>query len=199
MSSDQINTLDEMNRAFQLLLIDMLGYTKTGSPAVYSQDAFKAVRVSWPTGGAPAWKITEDVVFLKVTEEDDPYNRQRHVKYEDNGSPVILDGITTYTRAIQLALIVYGPNSWRNVQEIRDKMYLQDNRDYLKGFNLYMIPDVSAPIRFPEAFQGNWWERVDIGFKFYEEVVRSTTTQYITSAEIIVEDHEGIQADITID
>jgi hypothetical protein len=26
-----------------------------------------AVRIAWPTGGAPSWGITDDVVFLRAT------------------------------------------------------------------------------------------------------------------------------------
>lgn len=195
--SDTINSLDALNKLFQNLLISMLGYVKEGSPAAYPRAAFEAVRVSWPTTGAPAWKITDNVVFIRTTEEDDPINIQREDRYYDVGSPVVLNHDTSYTRVIALGLISYGPSSWNNMRIIRDKMFNQEFRDVLALSNVFLIPDAYTPRRLPELFGGNWWERVDMDLAFNEKVIINREVPYIESAEIVVVNGDGVQATIT--
>jgi hypothetical protein len=186
--ADIINELSELNILFQALLLDMLGWQKEGSPEKYTKQAFAAVRVSWPTEGAPAWDVTEDVLFIQVLEDDDPINRQRNTEFTDVGSPVELNQETTYTRVIKLGMIAYGPNSWKNIQTIRDKMFSQSGRETLALKQLCLIPDVTAPVRFPEQFQARWYERIDFELRFNEQVTRNVTIPYVENVEVIVSD-----------
>ena len=155
------------------------------------------VRVSWPTTGAPAWKITEDVAFLRVIESDDKYNRQREDKFvgldADNGT-----NIMRFTRVMQVFWTFYGPNSFENAQAIRDQMFYQDYHDILANSNLYLIPDIVSPVRAPELFQGQWWERTDLNMRFNELVSKDLTIPYIKSAEIIIENDAAVLVDMTV-
>jgi hypothetical protein len=186
--TDTENTLSGLNEIFQELLILILGYVGTGSPVIYPKAAYKAVRVSWPTSGAPGWDVTDNVLFLKVFEDDDPINLQKDVQLTETGSPAILNEAVGYTRVIRLALIAYGPNSWSNIQLIRRKLFKQVYREYLAVYNLFMIPDIATPTRFPELFSGKWYERIDTSIRFNEKVINNETIPYIESVDVTVED-----------
>ncbi len=197
---DTINSLQNLNILFQNLIIDMLGFEKTGSPAAYSEAAFKAVRVSWPTGGAPAWKVTDDVCFIKVSEEDDKYNRLRESKYENIiGDTENIASETWYTRVIGLSLVIYGPNSWSNAMLIRDSIFKYEYQTTLRDSNLHLIPDIMSPVRFPELFQTQWWERVDLAMKFNELVIREDTAPFIKSVDVIINTDLGVQKTVSIE
>ena len=197
--SDTINTLQNLNIIFQNLIIDILGFVKTGSPLAYSEAAFKAVRVSWPTTGAPSWKITDDVCLIKVAEQDDNYNRLRESKYENiTGDTENIASETWYTRVIGLDLVLYGPNSWTNAMLVRDSIYKYESQTTLKDSNLHLIPDISSPVRFPELFSSQWWERVDLSMRFNELVIREDTIPTIKSVEVIIGTDLGAEKTVLI-
>ena len=197
--TDTINTLQQLNILFQNLIINILGFEKTGSPAAYSETAFKAVRISWPTTGAPSWKITDDVSFIKVAEQDDNYNRLRESKYENiTGDTENIASETWYTRVIGLDLVLYGPNSWANAMLIRDSIYKYESQTTLKDSNLHLIPDISSPVRFPELFSSQWWERVDLSMRFNELVIREDNIPFIESVEVIIGTDLGAEKTVLI-
>ena len=197
MADDIANTLSELNVLFQDTILGILGFTQSGSPPAYDSLAYSAVRVSWPTDGAPAWKIDDDVVFLKTQEEEDLYSRPREILHTTTGS-VTLNEATGYTRVIGLNLILYGPNSFSNAQLIRDEFYIDSNRIIFAKKNLYLIPDVVTPTRFPENFSGRWWERTDIDFKFNEKIIRNKGISIIESVEIGVHNKDGLISEIEV-
>lgn len=182
---DQYHTLPQLNILFQAVLLRMLGYEKTGSPADYSREAYAAVRVAWPTYGAPAWKVTEDVAFIQVSEDDDPINRQRETKLTTVGE-FVLDEATSYTRVVNLMAIFYGPNSFDNAQLLRDGVFKDEYRFILNKERIYPIPDIVSPRRAPEAFQSQWWERTDIELRFNEKITKTDEISAIESADIIL-------------
>jgi hypothetical protein len=197
MATDVTQSLSELNILFQQMLLDMLGYEMSGSPAAYDPSAFYFVRVAWPTDGAPAWKITEDICFLRVTEEDDAINRQREsdLTYVD---ALNLNEATRYTRVIALNLIFYGPNSWDNAQTVRDKIFRERYLSELATEKIYLIPDIKSPNRVPESFQSRWWERVDLEIRFNEGIVKNQDIGTIGSAKILVYNKDGLLVERTI-
>jgi hypothetical protein len=197
MPIDTDQTLNELNILFQEMILEMLGYTKTGSPAAFTNDDYYHVRVDWPTGGAPSWKVTEDIVFIQVIEDDDPVNREREVK-ETEVDDVTLNEETSYTRVVALHMIFYGPNSFANAQIVRDGVFKDSYRLPLNREKIYPIPDIVSPTRAPEIFASQWWERVDLELRFNEGIKKNDEIGVIESAEIIVEDHSGIVSDTTI-
>ena len=70
-----------LNALLQTLTCQMLGIDPASDALAYSK-----VRLDWPTGGQPAFAITDDVAFLRTTEEDDQYNRIRDKQISPNNS-----------------------------------------------------------------------------------------------------------------
>ncbi len=178
-------TLTEFEDIFQALTVEMLGW---------DESKINDVRISWPQEGMPALQIEEDVVFLQCMEIDSSYNRQRDVEETYQVSPAEFIRETGYTRVMQVNMILYGPNSYENAQRIRDQIFYPEHKLTLAKQNLYLIPDIVAPRKVPEIWEGRWWKRADISLIFNELVVKSISVPAIDSAEIkIYESNAGSQ------
>jgi hypothetical protein len=158
------------------LNITVLGTWTTTVPV----NPFSLVRISWLREGAPAWKVDEDVCFIRVAEVDDQYNKQHDVSYD--GANV--RQTTSYTKVLRVAWVFYGPNSYDRASTMKDQIFLQEGHDALSRNGIYLIPDIKAPQRLPEAFEGHWWERTDLNIEFNELVRRETTRQNLETSEI---------------
>lgn len=145
------------------------------------------VRISWPVDGAPAWKITEDVTFLRIGDEDDDFTLLRDTIYsalnDDNANQE-----TSYTRVIKVHWVCYGPNSNDNAFMIRNKLYSQTIRDLLNAQQVFLVPSIDQPIRTPEQKDGQWWDRSNLNAKFNLTVAFDTTVPYLKSATVRVTD-----------
>jgi hypothetical protein len=194
-ATDIYQTLSELNELFQVLLIDMLGLV-SGSPLDYTAASYY-VRIQYPQSGAPAWEINEDIVFLFVTEEDDRINRQREEELTNEGDDLNLE--VTYTRVIALKLVFYGPSSFENAQIVRDQFFTSVYRRRLAQDEIYLIPDIVAPRRVPDPFQGQWWERVDMVLRFNEKIAKNVTIGTIESADVAIYDYSGLVAEIIVE
>ena len=148
---------------------------------------FYFVRVEWPEDGAPAWKINEDICFIGITEKDSPWNRQRNRSLElydiDNCNETV-----EYTRIINLALVLYGPNSYDNSQLIKDTLFNHVPHRLLTENDIYLIPDIVSARYLPELFEGRWWKRTDIAFDFNEGIKRNYLQPYVKSLEMTEND-----------
>lgn len=177
-------TFLQMNVLMQALTTQMLG-VNTANPRFND-----FVRLDWPTGGQPGWKITEDVCFLRNVVVDDPYNRIR-----DKVSTVN-DGITntetwTYTRTWRTSFTVVGPNSLDNARLIKSALFLEFSLDSLALSNLFIVPDIADPIRSPELLNGQWWERAELEVRFYEGITEKILTPSIASVDIVLLTESG--------
>ncbi len=160
--------------------------------------AFYKVRIGWQEEGQPAWQICDDICAIIATIADDPYNRIRDVQFADNDETTLLQ-TTQYTRVWKVHLVLYGPNSFDNARLIKSCLFLGWVTDALANSNLYLITDVADPIRAPEEFEGQWWERSDIEFRLNENVLETITVQSVSSVEVIgVTSDLGQAFDITI-
>ena len=184
--ADVSKTIEELEEIFRSLTVSMLGTSPTPD-----------VRISWPEDGAPAWKITENVTFLQVIEKDDRINRQRDESFIASSPDSEVIRVNEYTRVIQISWTFYGPDSYENSQLVRDGLFLQEYHDVLADDEIYLIPDIAAPRRAPELFQGRWWKRCDMAASFNEKIRKETTVNTIESAEMVVNDYSGIVADVT--
>jgi hypothetical protein len=146
------------------------------------------------SGGAPAFDIDKDYVFLQVSEVDRPYNRQRDRDYEDSSNGLV--EVVAYQRVVGLNLICYGRNSFDNVVFLRDGMFQRDIREALARENIFYVPNTISPRRLEENFQGQWWSRSDIQFLFNELIERETVPDAvhdIRSSEVgIWENDKGL-------
>jgi hypothetical protein len=148
------------------------------------------VRISWPVDGAPAWKITEDVTFLRIGDEEDPFSLLRDTTYStlDNDNA---NQETSYTRVMNVHWVCYGPNSNDSAFMIRNKLYSQIVRDLLNDKQVFLVPKIDSPIRSPELFNGQWWDRSNLNAKFNLPVVFDTTVPYLKSATVQVTDQNS--------
>ncbi len=151
---------------------------------------YEAVRIDWPTEGQPGWKITDDVAFIGCREADDLYNRLRERKLTENDAATLTQE-THYTRAWAIRWVIYGPSSFDNARKIRSGLFLETNRRTLRKGILSLVPAVAAPMRVPENFQGQWWERADLRAMFYEAVTEETTVDVIESATVTIIQEPG--------
>lgn len=172
--ADTILTLIQIEDLFRKVTSQMLGLNPS-SPS--SQDV---VRISWPADGQPGWKQTEDITFLKINTHDDPVNKQRDVLYS-NKDQYNANRKVGYTRVHTVKWTIYGPHSYENAETIRNGLYLPAHKITLAQSNMFLVLDVEAPTRFPELFNGRWWERTDFEARFNEKVIRTGTTPYITT------------------
>jgi hypothetical protein len=155
-------------------------------------------RCEWQQQGQPAHKITEDVVYVRAIEVDDRYNRERYVNYLENQGQDENE-VTNYTRVWEVMWEVWGPNSFDNARQIRSQLFKQAIHDLFMQANLYFVPNPAAPVRLPDYFANQWWERVDFTARFNEFVTETDAQSMALSAEIIVEDSNGVIADITVE
>jgi len=178
--ADQVLKLKELEDFIQNVTCKMLNLDMT------KKENQGKVRISWPTDGAPAWKIEEDIVFLRITPIDDKLARQLNIIYNpDEGDNTSLKKKTGYTRVHKIDWTLYGPNSYDNADLIRYSIFDFDYMQEFKSKNIFLITDVPMPNRLPELYNGQWWERTDFSAIFNESVIRESKTPYITSTDII--------------
>lgn len=194
--TDTYQTKSELEILFQTMIIDILDLA-VGSPADYDAAAY-FVRVAWPTSGAPAWKVTENICFLRVTEEDDQrINIEREVKLTlSENDPLMLNEETSRSRVIALNLIFYGPNSWENAETVKDSIYSGslDFRFDLSKEKIYPLPTIPAARRIPEPFQSQYWERVDLEIRFNENIKKNRDIATIGEVPMFVK-HVNVRSE----
>src|ERR1700690_311920 len=138
--TEQHLATDQMDSVIRGMLFTVLGYVDNeGNPL---PTAGNNIRNSWPTGGAPAWKIDEDVCFVQSVEADNQYDRLREVVSSDNTPTTTIIQDTFYTRVWEIRLIHYGPNSFDNVRKVRSSLFQQFTHDTLAGQGLYLVTDM---------------------------------------------------------
>lgn len=164
-----------------------------GSPSTWTANIaigsdltpFSKVRVGWKE--QPAWKSPQDdIVTVMAVVTDDPYNRIREVMNAPNDETTILE-TTNYTRAWEMRFSLYGPNSADNARLIKSCLRLDWFRNIISASNLYLVPNESDPVRAPENFNQQWWDRSDYRAKYYEAVQETITQQTVATAELILE------------
>jgi hypothetical protein len=159
---------------------------------------FSAVRIDWPTDGQPDWPVDFDVCFIGIITSNEEYaNIERDVEMSNLDSKTI-QVTMTYTRGWRVDLIFYGPNATDNARIFHSSLFGDAVHDILASSNLYWIPESDTPIRTPEEFQGQWWERSTFSARFYEAVTELSTVPSVASIEVIIETAKGVSADFTV-
>jgi hypothetical protein len=189
--SDSVLTLKQLETIFQTITLLMLGYEATDENANF-------VRIAWMTSGQPAFKIGENIAFVRCIETDDVINRAREVELEYQESPEGFVARMSSVRVINCQWNFYGSNSWDNAQMVRDKLFFTKYHDILALKDIYMVLDIKAPVRMPESIQGSWWERVDLNADFNNGVIREDTENVINSVDINF-DNGNIEAEILLE
>lgn len=159
--------------------------------------AFSQVRTEWPPNGQADWSNTQDVAFVGCVETDDPYDRIRDQIITPNDD-VSVTRTQTYTRVWRISFTLYGPNSTTNANLLRSGLFQDFVAQFLAGYSLALVTDYKPPIRAPELFQGQWYERVDFDFSLNELVTETTTVSTAASVEVKVYNANGLLADFTV-
>ncbi|WP_206923025.1 phage neck terminator protein [Alicyclobacillus suci] len=172
--ADTVLTQVQLEDIFQSLTSQLLGTTDPS-----------AVRITWPKDGAPSWSIDDDVCFVSVTPSDNSYTRQLQTDYSplDQES---LNSTLAYTAGVRVSWTLYGPNSSDNADLIRATLFSDSTKSTLISNDLALITDVPMPIRQPELFNGEWWNRATLYADFNHLVKRQSTVPYLQSADVLV-------------
>ena len=92
--------------------------------------------------------------------------------------------IVCYTRVHVCYLIFYGPHAFDHADSVRIGLFRGAVRAALKDKNLYPVPGVGAPVRAPELFNSEWWERADLTVTLYEYVRREYDEAHYETVEV---------------
>ena len=165
-------TLSQLNNFFWNLITQILGLDPT---LPQNQDK---VRISWPTSGSPSWKITDDICFLQINNQPDSISKQFDTKYTVQ-SGYNLNETISYTKVHRVDMVLYGPNSLDNSEIIKNSLYASSiYRTLLQQNKMAVVQDVNIPVRSPELFEGQWWERTNFSVLFNEFIKCCKATLY---------------------
>ena len=145
------------------------------------------IRLSWPKNGAPDWKITDNVIFIQVTEESgEDITQPIDSAWADKQDDLVLRD--AMTRVVKLALTAYGDRAYSLLAAIRYRLTKGSNR--LRKKKLFLIPAPSSIQSVPELFQGRWWPRSDLFLRFNSLIVFETDIKTIKEINIDVKPTE---------
>lgn len=170
--ADQVLTLAQLQTIFQSLVSQILNTTDPG-----------AVRIAWPQDGAPAWPIDYDVCFLLIQPDTDPYTQQIEQTWGQQDAQNAAVSLS-YTFVFRVGFTFYGPNSFDNADLVRSQLFTDATTTSLAASNLALITDVPMPMRAPELWGGQWWDRSDLVARFNQLVIRNSTTPFVASAPV---------------
>lgn len=170
--ANTILTLAEIENLFQSLTSTILNTTDQG-----------AVRIGWPQDGAPAWPISYDVVFLLINYTDSEIAKQFERSYSALDTTSVIENISS-TVPLRVGWTLYGPNSFDHASLIRSSLFLASSSDTLAASNVALVTAVAMPVRVPELFNGQWWERTTFYAEFNQLSVTQSTVPYLLTADV---------------
>ena len=188
-------TQQQVQVIWQNLVLQCLGVTPADPT---DASAYLLVRVNWPTPGQPAWTITDDIAFVQCVEYPDRYNTAHEVQPITTSSPTYVE-TTIYTRVWQNSFTFYGPNSFDRARQVKACLYQDFVHDILESSNLYLDTVIGTPMRAPELFQNQWWEKTVFSCRMNEQVTDTLTKNTVQSVEVITSIKTGIISDVTVE
>lgn len=126
----------------------------------------KFIRFKYPQNGSPDWKITDDIIFINLDEQNDDYAKQVDSTFKTEGGTV--KRYMARTRVWRVLFSVYGPNSYEIANNIKDGMFTQKIHDALSKHAVFLIPNLPLCVQVNELFAGRWWDRWDLSLNFNE-------------------------------
>ena len=166
-------------------LMDILGHDLKKMPP--------PVRRSWPTDGAPDWKIDDDIVFMQVTEAAEDIMQPIDERWLNVGRDFLRE--SAMTRTMQLRLNAYGPACYESLLKVR--LEIMRGRAHLQKQKIYIIPGTDSVRYAPELLQGRWWKRADLTLFFNVLIVIDAPVNAIESVDITVKANEPAQSEVT--
>lgn len=182
-----IRTVVEFEDIMQVSIVSILEWQTTPNN----------VRIGWQTDGAPAFKITDNMIFLTASPVDNQINRQHNIQLEESSPDLLM--AKGYTRIMELSVVAYGSNALLNLDKIIFGMFSDSVRASLKAYDIYLVPDVVAPRRMPELFQAQWWERADMKLQFSELLTDETNINVVRSVDVEIQNKDGLLDEFTVE
>lgn len=152
-------------------------------------DPDKFIRRSFPTEGAPDWKITDDIVFLNISLRDDQYGRQWDSVYRTENGTVFRN--MKRTRIWDLDAKCYGPKAFNLATALHDGVFSQAAKDLINPQGVFLVPYMDRCIQANEIFAGRWWERWDVRLTFNEEYEITENVGHIDEVPISISNMKG--------
>jgi len=187
MGTDVILTKTELEDVFYNLTVSIMNNSPNFD-----------VRHSWPKNGAPAFGVDDNIAFLKIYDIPSSVTQQRENIYTQEGSPEAGNMETVYTRTLRVDWCFYGPDSWDNVNTLKNGLFFQENHDILAQSHIFMVPDFPPLRRVPELWASQWYERCDLSINFNEGISINRNVPAIETVGIIVIDKDGIVVTVNI-
>lgn len=131
----------------------------------------KHVLLQYPVQGQPSSKINENYVYVRISPENDirPMYKNRKKVYNESTGSFTFQQFSQ--RTLTLGLIFYGPASVENAILLNEMFYVPSTKLQFEQNDLALVPDrTDGPTRVPEHHNGQWWERADLEFRFYQSV-----------------------------
>jgi hypothetical protein len=159
---------------------------------------WNTVRIGWQLSGQPGPDVLTDTITVRSTPIDTEFSRLRNSIGLPPESTVITQQ-DVYTRTWSVHWELYGSDAILNAKLIQSALIKASFADaLLSALNLYVNPNIKEPIRNPELFQGQWWERVDFDAEFNEEITETLTVNTVASVEVEIFTKDGQIADFTV-
>ena len=168
-------------------LMSILGYNLKQTPP--------QVRRSWPMDGALDWKITDDVIFMQVTEAAEDIMQPIDERWQSEGRDFLRESAST--RTIQLRLNSYGPACYESLLKLRLELLL--GRPKLKKQKIYIIPGKDSIQYAPELFQGRWWKRADLTLYFNVLISVESIVKAIEEVNVTIKANEPGTSDVILE
>jgi hypothetical protein len=187
------------NEAKTITLSNSATITGTEEATITDPNCYFKVRIGWQIEGQPGPPIDQDTVTISAVTLDTDYSRMHDIVSSESMDGTQSIQTDVYTRAWKINWTFYGPSSVDHARAIRSALVtIQFVTDFLSTSNLYVNPDIEVPKRFPENFQGRWWERVDLEVQFNEQITETFTVGTVQSVEVKMYTKDGLQSDFTV-
>lgn len=144
------------------------------------------VRHTYAPDSQPGWEQAENLIFLNVSPQDDPYDKLRDIAYAE-GDITTTEERVFYTRVIAVDWTLYGPLSYDLADLIRHGILIPPIREILAKKEIYPLTSIDAPRRGPYEFNMQWWERTDLRALFNVGTRRTATVPLLAGATVEIE------------
>jgi hypothetical protein len=217
-------TIDDMGQIMQPIIQDMLGYpidsdaqnVRTTWPtegAPYQNKDDDVTYLRFTLKDDPYDKIRDEFNWSPAGYGNSPFGSAPYGgdlsggfgvepfgegPFGEGEEATVLTQQVNYTRVWKVHVVAYGPNSFDNLRAIRSGVYNDLFTNQLAQKQLFPMSEFEEVIRNPEHIGSIWWERCDFSFEMYEFVTEQTTKQTVVSVEVIVEEAQGVIADVTV-
>ena len=150
--------------------------------------ASSSVLVAYTRLGKPSFDNGTDMVYIRLMQESDD-----RMKYK-NRTSVYSTETQKFTfsqqssRTLDLGITFYGPNCMKYAQKANEFFYFANTKLLLAQSNLFLVAERTVgPIRIPEQFNGQWWERADLNLLLYNTVLVENIVEKFNSYTIETE------------